>query len=191
MAKKGYELTIEALNLVVDERHKQALLGFDAGHDDSHIHGELALAACYFILPGPVFYEKGEFHPVDILPDGFANSPKMNRSFNFPDELSPFEFPDTDPDVRLARIYDHLCCRIRDLVKGKAMAWAEIERLQRLAWCIRVPGATIEASHAPFETSTWVCRHCGCYDACACVDENGESCHWVAPNLCSTCAEKG
>lgn len=35
-----------------------------------------------------------------------------------------------------------------------------------------------------------MCRKCGCMnDDCAqCVERTGESCHWVAPNLCSACA---
>jgi hypothetical protein len=40
----------------------------------------------------------------------------------------------------------------------------------------------------PIDTSTYKCRACGCTDGTACVDGRGQSCHWVAENLCSACA---
>jgi hypothetical protein len=32
------------------------------------------------------------------------------------------------------------------------------------------------------------CRKCGCTDANACILQDGGTCHWVAPDLCSACA---
>ena len=35
------------------------------------------------------------------------------------------------------------------------------------------------------------CRVCGCTDDDGCIDElTGVPCHWVAPDLCSSCAVK-
>lgn len=31
------------------------------------------------------------------------------------------------------------------------------------------------------------CRVCGCTDERACIDEDGNSCCWVRPGLCSAC----
>jgi len=36
-----------------------------------------------------------------------------------------------------------------------------------------------------------VCRECGCDDEHACVGDDGVPCHWVEPDLCSTCAPSG
>ena len=33
------------------------------------------------------------------------------------------------------------------------------------------------------------CRRCLCAEHDACVNEAGESCHWVADDLCSACAD--
>ena len=33
------------------------------------------------------------------------------------------------------------------------------------------------------------CRKCGCTNNYACVDENGDTCHWAEPDLCSACAD--
>ena len=33
-----------------------------------------------------------------------------------------------------------------------------------------------------------VCRVCGCTDSNPCTDGNGQACHWVKPDLCSSCA---
>lgn len=35
-----------------------------------------------------------------------------------------------------------------------------------------------------------VCRICGCTETTPCIDDNGDSCSWVKPNLCSACVEK-
>ncbi len=32
------------------------------------------------------------------------------------------------------------------------------------------------------------CKICGCTDGSPCIGPGGQTCHWVAPDLCSTCA---
>jgi hypothetical protein len=32
------------------------------------------------------------------------------------------------------------------------------------------------------------CRVCGCTDCAPCIDELGQACAWVGPDLCSACA---
>ncbi len=36
------------------------------------------------------------------------------------------------------------------------------------------------------------CKYCGCTDdnCSGCIERTGEPCYWVAPNVCSACAEK-
>lgn len=35
------------------------------------------------------------------------------------------------------------------------------------------------------------CRVCGCTDTRACINEQGDSCYWVEPDLCSQCGVAG
>lgn len=36
-----------------------------------------------------------------------------------------------------------------------------------------------------------VCRHCGCSQEDACDDDHGDGCHWLFPDLCSACIDRG
>lgn len=92
-----------ALELIELERANQRNLGYDAEHDDEHIHGELAVAAmCYA-------------HEAAL----------SNNNHNFGDcsDQWPFEEeawrPSEDP--------------VRNLVKAGGLIVAEIERLLRAA----------------------------------------------------------
>lgn len=135
------ELTADIEDLVRRERCKQISCGFSPMHDDTHTGGELAQAAAFFILPGPVKLDN-TIYPEHLLAPGFRGSPKMNRST--PNEGARVTFiishdslfSESGPSLlpNLAKVRRDYCeDRIRDLVKGVAMAWAEIERLQRLA----------------------------------------------------------
>ncbi len=39
-------------------------------------------------------------------------------------------------------------------------------------------------------TDGWECDDCGCTNSTPCISGDGQTCHWVRKNLCSSCAEK-
>lgn len=45
---------ITPYTLIVNERIHQLSKGYDSRHDDAHLHGELVMGACYFLLPDRV-----------------------------------------------------------------------------------------------------------------------------------------
>lgn len=95
-----------ALELVAEERHRQiSKEGWSIAHDDNHIEGELARAGAAYILPL-------EYRQVQNR-GPFA---KLPVSWPWAAEW----YKPTPED------------RIRELVKGAALAVAEIERLQRI-----------------------------------------------------------
>lgn len=42
--------------------------------------------------------------------------------------------------------------------------------------------------HLTGEHPRRACRACGCTELDACAHPDGRACHWVAPDLCSACA---
>lgn len=95
-----------AEHLVIGERRRQVEAeGYDPEHDDEHTAGELAdAAACYIQDPG-----EGECHCED------------------PPPYWPWEEEHWKPSPEESGITG----RVRELVKGTALALAEIERLIR------------------------------------------------------------
>ena len=92
-----------ALELIELERAKQRSLGYDASHDDEHIHGEIAVAAmCYA-------------HEAALWNNGH-NLGDCSDEWPFEEEAWR---PSDDP--------------VRNLVKAGALIAAEIERLLRAA----------------------------------------------------------
>lgn len=70
-------------------------------------------------------------------------------------------------------------------------------RVDRLEWRWYMNHATPGAFMISFAPLPPVCRHpepvqacrvCGCWQYDACLDENGEPCHWAEADLCSVCA---
>ena len=121
------ELRNNVLSLVRQERAKQQGLGFDANHDDCHTNGELAKAAAFFIVPGPVpLSDDGGFKmsPEYLLAQDWRDSPKINRSTHTSESAVDA--------LSKGSLDDFLERRIRDIVKGIACGLAEVERLQRL-----------------------------------------------------------
>lgn len=69
--------TFEALNDIALERHKQIrAYGYTHEHDDVHVGGQLAQAACYFAWPK---YPCMQFWPLDSWDECFATKLKHTR----------------------------------------------------------------------------------------------------------------
>lgn len=100
------------IELVTEERARQAQKGFDAEHDDQHRLGELTEAAqCYATVGGAQIRGSGvEEWPVELF-DGHHDS--------------LIEWPFRDHEYRPDAY------AINNLVKAAALLVAEIERLQR------------------------------------------------------------
>jgi PRTRC genetic system protein C len=116
------DLGIDGAALIGFERSRQVNEeGYDTGHDDGHTDHSLALAACAYAAPEPLFVYRG--------------GPRMH-SFG---DVWPLSW-DSDYDKRprdsdgplIAELVDP-AARIRCLVKAGALIAAEIDRLRRTA----------------------------------------------------------
>jgi len=110
--------------MIADERARQIRVeGFDAFHDDDfetdeyHQGGELALAACYYALPGTLHcHVRAEVDGKEIAKEVCI-------------ELEPFVLWPDNWDGQTAKRKGK--GRIRQLVVAGALIAAEIDRLQR------------------------------------------------------------
>lgn len=118
----AYEFELEALSLIRKERDKQISLGFTLDHDEDFTAGELARAAAFFALPGPIELGDGKLFPEYMLTPEFQDSPKMNRS----------TWPEGDIPRDPGQLRSYAEFRLRDLAKAGACVLAEMQRLQRL-----------------------------------------------------------
>lgn len=116
------------LDLIRDERIRQIDdLGWTAEHDDSHIHGELAMvAACYAAGSAGegIFVAEVRGKASITIDDAFPWH--MDDDARFKDLDGEVTLP-RSPDVRYA-----VDQRIRLLAKAGALAAAEIDRLERM-----------------------------------------------------------
>lgn len=119
------ELLLSASALVRRAREKQESLGFDLKNDMAHNEGELARAAAYFAMPGPIAYGDGKFYPEYLLTTDFQDLPTINRSTIHFTRLSEF--------TNQADLVEYVALRIKDLAKAGALIQAEIQRLQTAA----------------------------------------------------------
>jgi hypothetical protein len=110
--------TMAAIDDVAAERKRQIEgEGYDAAHDDEHINGEIALAACCYAAPDLLFVKDDRANAI-IMRDPWPWEERFDkRRYNGNVVL---------PNHRLA------IQRRRDLaVKAAALMVAEIERLDR------------------------------------------------------------
>lgn len=93
--------------LIQAERERQAAKGFDAAHDATHVHGEIAMAAACIAAPEKIFVRR--------------EVPWRSGTATLHADPFPWE---RDYDARLK--HD----RIRQLTIAGALIAAEIDRLQ-------------------------------------------------------------
>lgn len=106
------------IDLIREERVRQVTQeGWTPEHDEQHEDGELALAACCYASPEPLFIQRRPNHFDDPWPDWWDYQwDKRQRDED--EELIPNEQLPTAQ-------------RIRNLVKAGALIAAEIDRLDR------------------------------------------------------------
>ena len=79
------------------------------------------------------------------------------------------------------RTYDETCSRCRKAIQEwdvPLMLWLPPDQENILVYCDGCNGLEPKMPH---------CRECGCWDYDACVSDTDEPCHWVEPDLCSSC----
>lgn len=107
MDAPGLKLTAAAHDVLMERARQVAQEGYDTEHDDSHVNDEIAAMAALFVMP-------------EAARDWDASSTGYGRTLG--EAILP-------PDWNYPRLGD----RRDQLVKGAAMAMAEIERIDRTA----------------------------------------------------------
>ena len=107
MDAPGLKLTAAAHDVLKERARQVAQEGYDTEHDDSHVNDEVAAMAALFVMP-------------EAARDWDASSTGYGRTLG--EAILP-------PDWNYPRLGD----RRDQLIKGAAMALAEIERIDRAA----------------------------------------------------------